>query len=80
MIDAFNGLAFSSSLAKHHQAEKGAKGVSLPAEKDVDHRTRSSVVLRYHLYSAGSRLCLSDGSNGLGQPLCAVLGGICDHG
>ena len=37
-------------------------GCSLPAEKDVDHRTRSSVVLRYHLHSAGTRLCLSDSS------------------
>ena len=31
------------------------------------------MVFRYHLHSLGSRLCLSDGSNGLGKPLCAVL-------
>jgi len=28
----------------------------------------------------GPWICLSDGSYGLGKPLCAVLGGVCDHG
>ncbi len=59
---------------------KGHKCLSLSAEKDVDHRTRSGVVFRYHLHSAGSRLCLSDSSNGLGQPLCVVLGSLSDPG
>ena len=40
----------------------------------------SGVVSQYHLHSAGTRLCLSDSRNGLGQSLCAVLGSICDHG
>ena len=39
---------------------------------------RSGVVFRYHLHSAGTRLCLSDSRNGLGQSLCAVLGSLCD--
>ena len=38
------------------------------------------MVFRYHLHSAGTRLCLSDGCNGLGQSLCAVLGSLCDPG
>jgi len=38
------------------------------------------VVFQYHLHSAGTRLCLSDSRNGLGQSLCAVLGSLCDPG
>ena len=40
----------------------------------------SGVVSQYHLHSAGTRLCLSDSRNGLGQSLCAVLGSLCDPG
>jgi len=36
--------------------------------------------LRHNLHSSGSRLCLSDSCNGLGQSLCAVLGSLCDPG
>ena len=32
------------------------------------------------LFLTGSYLCVSKGSNGLGQPLCAVLRSFFDHG
>jgi len=75
-VDAADGIAGGSARTPYQSASSATSDLSVFAPRNGDSCSECGVVRGYYVYSDAVRLPLSDGGDGLVQPVCSGLGAV----